>query len=106
MRYVLDTIGSVICKAWQAGQRVTIDESMIKYMGRAVSYVQYMPAKPIKHDIKVYCLCCAVSGVILAFQVYTDKKEEEKPKVTVAIDVCTELCRDAGLKGRQICSRW
>ena len=35
-----------------AGKHVTIDESMIWYMGRAISYVQYMPAKPIKHGIK------------------------------------------------------
>ena len=51
--------------AWNAGKHVTIDESMIRYMGRAVSYVQYMPAKPIKHGIKVFAVCCAISAVIL-----------------------------------------
>jgi len=95
--YVLETIGKGIRNSWGAGKRVTIDESMIKYMGRAVPYVQYMPAKPIKHGIKVFCLCCAVSGVMLSFQIYTGKKEDEQPRVSAAIDVCTELCRDAGL---------
>ena len=38
---------------WVAGERVTIDESMIRYMGRAVAFVQYMTRKPIKHGIKV-----------------------------------------------------
>eukprot|EP00979_Chaetoceros_neogracilis_P011798 scaffold2974_cov288-Chaetoceros_neogracile.AAC.16 len=43
--------------------RVTIDESMIKYMGRAVvSFVQYMPAEPIKQGIKVFCVCCAYTA--------------------------------------------
>jgi hypothetical protein len=57
---------SGIQKVWTAGQNVTVDESMIRYMGRAVSFVQYMPAKPIKHGIKVFCVCCAFTGVILA----------------------------------------
>ena len=52
----LDEIGKGLRRAWKSGQRVTIDESMIKYMGRAVPFVQYMPAKPIKHGIKVFCL--------------------------------------------------
>ena len=40
---------------------VTLDNSMIKYMGRAITYVQYMPAKPINHGIKVFEICCALS---------------------------------------------
>ena len=60
VRYPLDVMMKGMRSAWTAGQHVTIDESMIRYMGRAVSYVQYMPAKPIKHGIKVFCLCCAI----------------------------------------------
>ena len=37
-------------------KHVNIDKRMISYMDRAVSFVQYMPAKPIKHGIKVYAL--------------------------------------------------
>ena len=70
---------------------------MIKYIDWAVPYIQYLREKPIKQSIKVYCLCCVVSGMMLAFQIYTRKKEDNKPKVTAAIDVCTQLCRDAGL---------
>ena len=70
---------------------------MIKYMGRAVPFVQYMPAKPIKHRLKVYCLCCADSAVMLAYQVYAGKKEDEEPQVSVSINICTKLCRDVGL---------
>ena len=95
--YVLDAVGKGIRKAWTTGQRVTVDESMIKYMVRAVPYmIQYMPAKPIKREIKVYCVCCAVRGIILSFQIYTGKKTK-KPHVPASIDLCTKLCRDAGL---------
>ena len=68
--YSLHIMVSGIRKVWNAGQRVTIHESMIKYMGRAVGFVQYMPAKPIEHGIKVFCLCCAYSGVMLAYKIY------------------------------------
>ena len=51
--------------------KICIDESMILYKGRAIGFGQYMPAKPIKHGIKVFVLCCAVTGFLLSFEVYT-----------------------------------
>ena len=49
-----DKIGKGLIKVWHAGKNLSLDESMIKYCGRAVAFVQYMPAKPIKHGIKVF----------------------------------------------------
>ena len=54
------------------------DESMILYKGKAVQFVQYMPAKPIKHGIKVFALCCAETGYIYAFYVYTGKENDSE----------------------------
>ena len=67
----------------------------LRYMGRAVSHVQYMPAKPIKHGIKVFCLCCAVSNVLLSFEVYVGKEDEQQDNSALA--VCNRLVIDAGL---------
>ena len=67
---------------------------MISYMGRAVSFVQYMPAKPIKHGIKVYALCCAYSAVRLAFQIYVGKEDEEDNS---AVAICHRLCLQSGI---------
>ena len=55
---------------WTSGKHVTIDDSVIKYMGKAIAYVHYMPAKPIKHIIKVFAICCALSKLFLGFKVY------------------------------------
>ena len=55
-----------------------------------------MPAKPIKHGIKVYALCCALSAVILAFKVYVGKEDDTDGS---AVAVCNDLCVDAGLTG-------
>ena len=63
-------------------------------MGQAISYVYYMPAKLIKHVIKVLALYCAFSAVILAFKVYVEKKDDTDG---TAVGVCNDICVDAGL---------
>ena len=78
VRYPLDIMMAGIRAALTAGKHVTVDESMIRYMGGAVTYVQYMPAKPIKHGMKVFCLCCAISAVLLSFKVYVGDQEGGK----------------------------
>jgi hypothetical protein len=59
---------------WTAGQKICNDESMILYIGQPIAFGQYMPAKPTKHGIKVFVLCCAVTGFLLSFEVYTGAK--------------------------------
>jgi len=54
VKYPLEVIMKGMWLSWNAGKHVTINESMIRYMGRAVTYVQYMPAKPIKNGIKIF----------------------------------------------------
>jgi len=93
-RYVLDLFMKGIMLAWIAGELVTIDESMIKYMGRAVSFVQYMPAKPIKHGIKIFAICCAHSSVLLNFFVYVGKEDEVDGS---ALNVCDRLITGASI---------
>jgi hypothetical protein len=66
VRYPLDVIGKGLRKIWTSGQHIRIDESMIKYCGCAVAFIQYMPVKPIKHGIKVFCVCCTILGIMLA----------------------------------------
>jgi len=97
VRDALDAIGKGLRKVWTAGKDITIDESMIKYCGRAVAFIQYMPAKPIKHGIKVFCACCAISGVMLAYEVYCGNKDKKTDGT--AVDVCDRLVNEAELTG-------
>ena len=41
--WFLDLIQKQLQKAYELGESLTIDESMIKYVGRAISWTQYMP---------------------------------------------------------------
>ena len=81
-------------KAWTARKHITIDKRMIRYMVRAMLYVQYMPAKPIKHGIKVFYLCCAFSTVLLSFKVCVGREDNDD---ILALNMCDRLCRDTGL---------
>ena len=53
-------------------QQLSIDESMIGTKCR-LSFIQYMPAKPVKWGVKVWVLCDSVNGYICTFDVYTGK---------------------------------
>ena len=52
-----------------------IDESMIKYMGRAIAFIQYMPNKPIKHGIKAFM--CTCKDHPLQWEIYLGKDVAE-----------------------------
>ena len=101
IRYITNTIMSALRSGWIAGKRVTIDESMIKYCDRAVSFIKYMPKKPIKHGIKVFAQCCAYTGYLLGYEVYLGKDTETTENS--ALSVVDRLLTNADLvtvKGR------
>ena len=79
---------------WTQGKHVTIDKIMIRHMGHAVSYIQYMPYKPVKHGIKVFALCCGYNAVIMLFIVYVGEEDNSE---NYDLKVCDKLCVDAGI---------
>ena len=96
VRLVLHSIMKAIRTCWTVGLRVTIDESMIRYMGRAVAFVQYMPQKPIKHWIKVFAICCAYTAVLLGFEVYCGAMMDNVDGSVDAV-ILMRVIKDAGL---------
>ena len=98
-RYVMKKIMSCIRAGWTAGKRVTIDESMVKYCGFAISFVQYLPKKPIKHGIKVFALCCAYTGYLLGFEVYLGK--DTNTEENSSLSIVNRLITEANLVGER-----
>jgi hypothetical protein len=70
---------------WTVGEHVAVDESMILYKGKKIDFVQFMPAKPIKHGIKVYALCCSYTGYCFAYEIFEGKSEgvDNSPEAVV-----------------------
>ncbi|CAJ1954086.1 unnamed protein product [Cylindrotheca closterium] len=91
---VLDYLQKQLSSCYNLGDRISIDESMIKYCGKYISWIQYMPKKPIKHGIKVYALCCAYTGYLYSFEIYTGKEGTESGTPR---EVIGRLLRMAGI---------
>ena len=106
IKWILEKVMNNLRNAYNAGEKLTIDESMIRYRGRAISFVQYLPKKPIKHGIKVFALYCSVTAYLLGFEVYTGK-EFTRSTESSALNVVDRLIRRANLtqaRGRTVCT--
>ena len=67
---------------------------MIKYMGRSITYVKYMPEKLIKHGIKVFAICCDLSTIILGLKFYVGQEDNSDK---TALGICDDMVKEAGL---------
>ena len=92
--YLLQIIMKGMRGVWTSGKHVTIKESMIKYMVRAIIYVQYMPEKPTKHGIKVFYICCDLSTIILGLKFYVGQEDNSDK---TALGICDDMVKEAGL---------
>lgn len=93
----MQEVMSQMQKAYRLGCKICVDESMIKYKGKYVRFVQYMPAKPIKHGIKVFALCCSYTGYLYSYIIYTGKDNVEG--LHTSVDVVKQLIELAGCTG-------
>ncbi len=97
VQWILDKLMCGMRSAWIPGERVTIDESIVKYKGRAIAFIQYNPKKPIKHGIKVFAVCCAYTAVLLGFEIYVGLENSSDPSYNTATAVVKRLIEDANL---------
>jgi hypothetical protein len=102
LKNFMDEVMELLQNAWTIGMKICIDESMVLYTGRAVSFVQYMPAKPIKHGIKLFALCCSYTGICYGWEVYTGNRGDPAGTAVTSLVVrlIRETCHLDGHKGR------
>jgi hypothetical protein len=71
-------------RVWKLGKLCTIDEMMIRYKGTYCFLQQYMPQKPQKWSIKVWCLACSVTKFVWNFTIYCGKEEATSTVESIA----------------------
>ena len=54
-------------------ENMAVDESIMPWRGR-VAWRQFIPSKPCRYGMKLYCLCESSSGYILKLKMYTGKE--------------------------------
>ena len=99
IRPVLEMVQQSFARYYKAGQNQTIDEGMIAYKGR-LSYIQYLPAKPIKRGIKVWMRCDADTAYLHQFDIYLGKQQNSPNGL--GYDVVMKLCRNIFGKNHHI----
>lgn len=72
IRPVLESVRSRCKQLYNPHQNSSVDEAMIAFRGR-LGFKQYIPAKPTKYGIKVWCRADPVNGYLNDFQVYVGK---------------------------------
>jgi len=82
VRWLVTDIRGAFRRAWKLDKFITFDEMMIRYKGSYCPARQYMPKKPQKWGIKVWCLADSVSKYVFNFDIYCGAHS-----VVVATDV-------------------
>lgn len=77
IRPIINTLNEKFQNAFSPGRNLAIDESMVGFKGRT-SLKQYMPLKPTKRGIKIWCITCSKTGYLLKFSVYEGKSSSEE----------------------------
>ena len=72
---------------------MSIDEAMISFKGR-LSWIQYMPKKPTKWDMKPWVLADASNGNVYNWKLYTGKDTSSTPGKRLGHRVVLELVQD------------
>ena len=65
---------------------------MIPFQGRS-SLKQYLPAKPVKRGIKVWCRSDSHNGYMCEFQIYTGRKESGEREINLGGRVVLDLTK-------------
>ena len=68
VRYLINALSSKCLELYNPHPQISIDESMIGTKCR-LSFIQYLPKKPVKWGIKVWVCADSVNGYIYTFDV-------------------------------------
>ena len=71
---LIDTLSRTFQEMYNPHREQSIDEAMVKYKGR-IKFLQYMPMKPCKRGIKIWCRCDPHNGYLSQFEIYTGKDD-------------------------------
>ena len=75
VRYLYDHMRDTCQTVFVPGQRLSVDERMIKHKGRAI-FKQNLPKKPVKWGFKVFSVCDAETGMLCNFDLYTGQTDD------------------------------
>ena len=92
VRPMIDAFQERFIANYMPNREQAVDEAMIPFQGRS-SLKQYLPAKPVKRSIKVWCRADSHNGYLCEFQVYTGRAESGDREHNLGGRVVLDLAR-------------
>ena len=92
VREFLDDLNTNFRVNYNLHREQAVDQVMINYKGRT-SLKQYMPMKPIKRGIKMWCRADSTNGCLCEFDIYTGKSQQGVQH-GLGYSVVTKLCQN------------
>jgi hypothetical protein len=96
---VFDLFAAQCKKSFIPSSFITVDEHLCLYRGRC-GFKVYIPSKPGKYGIKIWCAVDCENGYLVNLQIYTGKKDQRE--VNQGKRVVLDLVRHLGQSGRNI----
>ena len=90
---------NIFAECYKPGQNQTIDEGMIVFKGR-LRHVQYLPAKHLREEYKVWMCCDADTAYLHQFEVYLG--QQQNSEFGLEYDVVMKLCKDISGKNHHV----
>lgn len=80
-RYMWECCRKHFVECVSPGWLITLDESMVKWKGRAMPGLMVVPRKPTPVGLEVHTLCCSLSGILVNFEIFEGKEAMEKKEL-------------------------
>ena len=73
IRALFDHLNDKFLECYSPGENLSVDESIMPWRGR-VAFRRFIPKKPIRYGLKLYCCCESKTGYISSMKLYTGKE--------------------------------
>ncbi|KAK7115112.1 hypothetical protein V1264_001046 [Littorina saxatilis] len=70
VRQLYDHLSDTFKTAYYPRRELSVDESMCPWQGR-LNFRMFIPSKPTRYGVKIYCCCEAETGFVCRMQIYT-----------------------------------
>ena len=91
VRPFIDSIQANFLLQYAPKENQSVGEAMIKFKGRT-TLKQYMPKKPIKRGVKMWCRADSQTGYLSDFDIYVGRSGEAV-ETNLGYAVVTKLCK-------------
>ena len=103
--YKVNHFSKMLIRIWRhvytPCREVSIDECLVPFKGRS-KHLQYIPSKPHKWGIKVWCLSESGTGYVTNWSMYTGKLKPDGSQRTATHRIVMDICDPILDKGRHV----